>query len=82
MTDLKIKIYQQGESDPKTTITIPGGVLRVASKLIPKKAAEAMQEKGVDLDEIIKIAENPDVQGTLMEIVEHDKNERIVIALE
>jgi hypothetical protein len=82
MADLKIRVYKNGEPDPDTTITIPGGILKVASKLIPKPAADALQEKGIDLDEIIRLAENPDAHGTLVVIDEHKKNERVVIALE
>ena len=82
MADLKIRIYKGGDSTPDTTVTIPGGVLKIASKLIPKKATNALQEKGIDIDEIIKLSENPAAQGTLVEIDEHKKNEKIVIALE
>ena len=45
MVDLKIRIFKDGKKHPDTTITIPGGVLRIAGKLIPKKATEALQEK-------------------------------------
>ena len=56
--------------------------MKVASKLIPKQAASSLQEKGIDLDEIIRLSKNPDARGTLVEVEEHEKNERIVIALE
>ena len=82
MADVKIRIFRQGESQPKTTITIPGSVLNVASKLIPKKAFTALQEEGIDIDELIKLSKNPDVRGTLVEIEEHQKNEKIIISLE
>jgi hypothetical protein len=82
MADVKIRIFRQGESQPKTTVTIPGSVLNVASKLIPKKAFSALQEEGIDIDELIKLSKNPDVRGTLVEIEEHQKNEKIIISLE
>jgi hypothetical protein len=82
MADLKIRVFKEGDSAPDTTVTIPGGLLKIASKLIPKQARGALQEKGIDLDEIIKLSENPDARGTLVEVEEHKKNERIVIALE
>jgi hypothetical protein len=63
-------------------MVVPGGVLKIASKLIPKQARDALQEKSIDLDEIIKLSKNPDARGTLVEIEEHKKNERIIIALE
>lgn len=82
MADLKIRVFKGGKTEPETTITIPGGVLKVASKLVPKQAATALQDKGIDLDELIKLSQNPDVCGTLVEIEEHMKNEKVVIALE
>ncbi len=82
MTDLKIRVFKSGEAEPETTVTIPGGVLKIASRLIPKKAAAALHDKGIDLNELIRLSENPDAQGTLIEVEEHKKNEKVVIALE
>lgn len=82
MADLKIRVFRSGNAAPVTTITVPGTVLKIASNLIPGQAAHALQEKGIDLDEIIRLSDNPDARGTLVEIEEHEKNERIVIALE
>jgi hypothetical protein len=82
MTDLKIRIFKNNQSHPETTITIPGRVLTVASKLIPKRATEALQEKGIDINELIELSKKPDVQGTIIEVEEHKKKEKIIIALE
>ena len=82
MADLKIRVFKGSDTTPETTVTVPGSVLKIASRLIPKRAADALQEKGIDLEEIIRLAENPDARGTLVEVEEHKNNERIVIALE
>ena len=82
MTNLKIRIYKIGETDPRTTVTVPGAVLKIASKLIPRQAAETLHAKGIDFNEIIQLSKNPDARGTLVEVEDHDKNEKIVIALE
>jgi len=82
MVDLKIRVYKSGEAEPETTITIPGGILKMAADLIPKQAADALHSKGIDLDEIVRLAENPDVRGTLVEIEEHKKGGRLVVALD
>ncbi len=82
MTDLKIRVFKSGEEEPETTVTIPGKVLKIASKLIPKRLAAILQDKGIDIDEIIRLSENPDAQGTLIEVEEHKKKEKVVIALE
>lgn len=81
MPDLKIRVFIRGETQPDTTVTIPGGVLEVASKLIPKQAVTALQEKGIDIEELIKLSKNPEVSGTLVEVEEHKKNEKVVIFL-
>jgi len=82
MTDLKIRVFKNGKAEPDTTVTVPGNVLKIASKLIPKRFTEILQDKGIDVDELIKLSENPEAQGTLIEIEEHKKNEKVVIALE
>jgi len=82
MTDLKIRVFKRGEKNPDTTITIPGNILKIAGKLIPHRLSEILQDKGIDIGEIIRLSENPDAKGTLVEIEEHKKNEKVVIALE
>jgi hypothetical protein len=49
--------------------------------LIPKKAVAALQEEAIDL-ELIRLSKNPDIQGTLVEIEEHNEHEKIIISLE
>lgn len=82
MVNLKIRVYKRGETDPETTITIPANILKIASKLIPHRLADILRDKGIDIAEIIRLSENPDAKGTLVEIEEHKKNEKVVIALE
>ncbi|MEX0853601.1 MAG: hypothetical protein WD036_10030 [Bauldia sp.] len=82
MTDLKIRVFKGGQQRPATTVTIPGGVLKIASHLVPKKAAAALKEEGIDLEELIQLSENPDARGNLVEIEDHGKNERVVVSLE
>ena len=56
--------------------------MKVASKWIPRQAANALQEKGIDIDEIVALSQNPDVHGILVEVDEHEKDKRIVMSLE
>lgn len=82
MADLKIRVYKGGADEPETTVTIPGSVLQLARRLIPKNALQSLQQEGVDIDELIELTKNPDVQGTLVEVEEHRKDEKIVISIE
>jgi aspartokinase len=83
MANPKIRKFKGSDLVPETTVTVPGGVLRIASKLIPKQAIEALQEEGIDLEEIIiRLSENPEANGTLVDVEDHKKHERVVISLE
>ena len=82
MADVKIRIFKGDQRDPTTTVTIPGGVLRIASKLIPRKAMEALKDQGIELEEIIRLSENPEAHGKLVEVEDHQKNETVVVSLE
>jgi len=77
-----IRIYTGGEEYPDTTVKVPGKILKIASAIIPRKVSDALTEKGVDIKEILKLAENQEVKGTLIEIEEHGKNEKMIISLE
>jgi F0F1-type ATP synthase epsilon subunit len=82
MSDLKVRVFKGTEDRPATTVTVPGGILKIASRLIPGVAAAALKEQGIDLDELVRLSEAPDAKGRLVEIEDHRKNERIVISLE
>jgi len=79
---VKIRTFKGGERKPETTITIPVAIFRFATKLMPKKMASALQDYGIDLHQLVELAQQEDVQGTLVEIERHKKNERIIIAIE
>ena len=82
MVDIKIRVFKSDKAQPETTVTIPGIIIEVASKLIPKQAAAALQDEGIDLDELIKLSRNPEVKGTIVEVEKHDENKKIVVSLE
>jgi len=82
MADLKIRVLKGADQQPKTTVTIPGGILKIASNLVPNKAAEALREEGIDLDELVRLAQNPEAKGNLVEIEDHEKNQKVVVSLE
>jgi hypothetical protein len=82
MADLKIRVFKIGEAQPETTVTIPGGIIKIAANLIPKQATEALREKGVDLDEVIRLSTTPGFSGTLVEVEDHKKKQRVVISVD
>jgi hypothetical protein len=82
MRSLRIKVFKGSETNPETTCTIPAAVLKVAARLIPKQAMAALRDKGIELEEIIKLSSDQEVHGTLLEVEDHKKSERVVIALD
>jgi hypothetical protein len=82
MADLKIRVFKIGEAQPETTVTIPGGILKLAANLIPKQATEALRDKGIDLDELIRLSTTPGFSGTLVEVEDHKDNQKVVISVE
>jgi hypothetical protein len=82
MAKLKIRIFKNNGTTPDTTATIPLAIVKVASKLIPRKAVTVLDDLGIDLDQLIEISKIEGALGTLAEIEEHKKNRKIVISLE
>ena len=82
MAKLCIKKYENGNEKPLKTISIPLAVLKIVKNLIPKKVKEELQKEGIDIQEIIKLSESPDFNGTILEVENHVKNEKVIISLE
>jgi hypothetical protein len=82
MSDLKIRVFKAGDTEPATTVTIPAAIVKIASKFVPVRAMGALKEQGIDLDEIVRLSENPEAKGKLVEVEDHRKNERVVVSLE
>lgn len=82
MSQMKIRVFRGDDGHPASTVTIPGGILKIAANLLPRRALEGLRNEGLDLDEIAKLADNPEAQGELVTIEDHEKNERVVISLE
>jgi hypothetical protein len=82
MADLKVRVFKGNIGQPATTVPIPGGVLKIARNLVPQRALAALRDQGIDLDEIVLLSEKPEAKGQLVEIEDHDKDERVIISLE
>ncbi|MBS1209403.1 MAG: hypothetical protein H6R19_1801 [Proteobacteria bacterium] len=79
MANLIIETFENEK--PEATFKIPLIVLKVAVKLIPQKAFQAMESEGIDIQEVIKAAKSGEISGQIIEIVGHKKNERIIISV-
>lgn len=82
MTSIKIREFKIDNDEPEKTVTIPLSVFKIVAKIMPKKALDALQQNDIDIEEIRKLTENPDIQGTILEIEEHSKGSRTIISIE
>jgi hypothetical protein len=82
MAVLKIRIFRKDGATPDTTITVPLRVLEVASKIIPRKVKAVLDEHGIDINQIVELSQTEQPLGTLVEIEEHEKRRKFVIAVE
>ena len=80
MTDLKIRIFKNDQEKPETVVTIPLKIVRTTAGLLPKKAKEALEKEGIDLNEIASLIEKQESAGKLVEV--EKEGERIVITIE
>lgn len=82
MSDVRIRVYRGDDQHLATTVTIPGGILKIAANLVPRRAVAALRDEGIELDEIVRLSADPEAHGRLVEIEDHEKNERVVVSLE
>lgn len=80
MHTLKIRVFTG--TDPKTTVSIPLRFVKFASQLVPTRAREALRDEGIDLAEIVRMSEDPEVRGELVVVEDHAKGERTVVSIE
>jgi hypothetical protein len=82
MKCIKITKYKSGNDNPEATVTIPLTIFKVAAKIVPKKALGALQENDIDIEQLQKLSENPDIEGTILEAENHVKGVKVIIAIE
>jgi hypothetical protein len=82
MRSLKIREFKIDSDTPEETVTIPLSIFKIVAKIIPKKALAALQQNDIDIEEIRKLADNPEIQGIILEVEEHTKGVRTTISIE
>ena len=82
MRSLKIREFKIDSDTPEETVTIPLSIFKIVTKIIPKNALAALQQKDIDIEEIQKLADNPEIQGLILEVEEHAKGVRTTISIE
>ena len=82
MPSVKITTYKAGEVKPEVTISIPSKVFKIAKKLLPDSLYRDLEKEGIDLSGIDELIGSGESLGVILEIEDHRKNEKTVIAIE
>ena len=69
--------YKDGKVDGSYTFWYKNG-----EKFNPEKAKEELQKEGINIQEIIKLSESSDFTGTVLEVENHEKSEKVIISIE
>jgi hypothetical protein len=70
---LRIQVFEEGAS--VAVISIPLSLAKAASKLMPKEM------QGINMDEILKLAESAPANSVLLDVQDHRSKSRVVISL-
>ncbi len=81
-SSLFIRVFENNEKKPAQTVTIPLGVLRLARSFIPNRAKAALEKEGIDLDQAMGLADQREAPGVILEVHDHKKKRKVVIAIE
>ena len=80
MANLKIEVYKTGQAEPETVVNIPLTFARMALKFMVEKAKSALEDEGINVEELAGLIEKEGVTGKLIELKK--EAERIVITVE
>lgn len=81
-SSLFVRIFENNEKKPAQTVTIPLAVLKFARRFIPNRAKVALVKEGIDLDQVIGLADHQEAPGVLLEVDDHKKKKKVVISIE
>ena len=80
-SSLVIRVFE-GTEKPAQTVTIPLRVLKLARNFIPNRAKAALEREGIDLDQIMALADKSEAPGVLFEVEDHNMKLKVVISIE
>jgi hypothetical protein len=78
---LKIRVYQGDAAKPKVNISLPLSLVKVVTKILPKSAKIQLDEKNINLEEILA-AIDENTGGKILEVHDEEDNEHVEIVIE
>ena len=79
-TNLKINVYKKTKLE--TTYSIPCKIIKLGTDVVPAPVTAMLEQEGISIDEIAKLASKPDLAGTLVVVEHHAHGDKIAIELE
>ena len=83
---VKIRMFTGDDPEPDKTITMSVPILKIAPKLLQRQVPvfldEFLDEFDIDIGKVVEWYEELGISGTLVEIEEHNKNRKLIIAIE
>ncbi len=80
MANLKVEVYKAGQVEPETVVDVPLTFARMALGFMDEKARSALEDRGINVNELASLILKQGVTGKLMEV--ERGTERIVITIE
>ncbi len=80
MANLKVEVYKAGQVEPETVVDVSLTLARMALGFMDEKARSALEDKGINVNELASLILKQGVTGKLMEV--ERGTERIVITIE
>lgn len=78
---LKIRVSEDGQSRPKVNVVLPLGLIRLVNKIVPESAKIQLEERNIDLDQIISAIDET-TGGKILEVHDEEEGEHVEIVVE
>ncbi len=78
---LKIRVYDAVTGREKLNLNVPIGLAKMLSSLVPESQREQLESHGIRFDDLLRTVESGKV-GKVVDINNHDQDERVEISIE
>jgi hypothetical protein len=77
----KIRVFEGDMNKPKVNVTLPLGLMKAVTKVLPKSAKVQLEDNNIDLDALLKaVDENADTK--IVEVEDDEEKTRVEIFIE
>ena len=77
----KIRVFEGDMNKPKVNVTLPLGLMKAVTKILPKSAKVQLEDNNIDLDALLQaVDENADTK--IVEVEDDEEKTRVEIFIE